>query len=166
MQAVFGAAACEMCVMFCVLRLAVFMNNHLRNHRTTDLAVLVTALAASAIVAMSLGQDNSWDQKNYHYYAGYALLNKPLNYDFAPAQVQSFFNPLIHVPTYLMLRYLPGRATALILGAIQGLNFWLIYKISKKLFSRLRPGQHCRAGNNFWRQPDQHPASHCRADSR
>lgn len=99
--------------------------------------IFFAALAGSAYAALSLGQDASWDQKNYHYYGGYALLNKPPHYDFAPAQVQSFFNPLLHVPSYLMLRYLPPSATALLLGAVQGLNLWLLYLLACRLLRRL-----------------------------
>jgi hypothetical protein len=114
------------------------MEQHLRRRRALDITVLLFALTASALLPLFLGQNRCWDQFNYHYYSGYALLNWRFHYDFAPAQLQSFHNPVFHVPTYLMLRYLPSRATALILGAIQGLNFWLIYKISQELFSRLQ----------------------------
>ncbi len=110
----------------------------MRGQRTVETIVFLSAVAGSALLSLSLGQDVCWDQYNYHYYTGYAFLTNRLGYDFAPAQVQSFFNPLLHVPTYLMQRYLSSRAVALILGAIQGLNFWLIYKISKELFSALR----------------------------
>ncbi len=102
-----------------------------------DVLVAVAAVTASALLAVSLGQDNSWDQRNYHYYAGYAALHKPPHYDFAPAQVQSFFNPLFHIPIYLMLRHLPAFWTALLLGALQGVNAWLVYLITRKMLGRL-----------------------------
>jgi len=103
--------------------------------RVLDLLVPAAGIGASVAAALSMGQSADWDQRNYHYYAGYALLHKPLLYDFAPAQVQSFFNPLFHVPSYLLLAHLPTRATAAILAALQGMNIWLIYRISKKLFA-------------------------------
>ena len=98
--------------------------------------VLFLSLAISAGIALRLGQDISWDVKNYHYYSGYAFLNKPLGYDFAPAQVQSFFNPLLHASTYLMLEYLPAKAAAALVGALQGLNFYLLFLICQVLFRR------------------------------
>ncbi len=100
---------------------------------------LIFSPAGSALISLWLGQSLTWDQFNYHYYCGYALLTGKFRYDFAPAQVQSFFNPLIHVPTYLILHYLPAKGMALILGALQGLNFWLVYRLSKLLFARLEP---------------------------
>ncbi|MBZ5496180.1 MAG: hypothetical protein LAP85_07230 [Acidobacteriia bacterium] len=96
--------------------------------------VLLLSMAASAGIAVALGQDASWDVLNYHFYGGYAFLHKPLNYDFAPAQVQSFFNPLQHVLSYLMLEHLPGKVAVALLGAIQGLNCYLVFQIAQVLF--------------------------------
>ena len=101
-------------------------------------AVLLLSLVISAGIALQLGQDISWDVKNYHYYSGYAFLHKPLGYDFAPAQVQTFFNPLLHVFTFLMLEYLPAKLTAGLVGALQGLNFYLIFLICQVLFRHWR----------------------------
>jgi hypothetical protein len=98
--------------------------------------VLLLSMAVSAWVAVSLGQDVSWDVLNYHFYSGYAFLHKPIFYDFGAAQVQSFFNPLLHVLSYLMLEYMPSIVTAALLGAIQGLNFFLVFQISRALFRR------------------------------
>ncbi len=100
--------------------------------------LLVLSMAGSAWAAVRLGQDVSWDVLNYHFYVGYAFLHKPLHYDFAPAQVQSFFNPLLHVLSYLLLEYLPSRVAAGLLGAIQGLNLYLVFQISQVLFRRWR----------------------------
>jgi hypothetical protein len=98
--------------------------------------VLFLSMAGSAWVAVKLGQDVSFDVLNYHYYSGFAFLHKQFNYDFAAAQVQGFFNPLLHVFTYLMLAHLPSTATAALLGAFQGLNFYLVFQISQVLFRR------------------------------
>jgi len=98
--------------------------------------VLVSAMVAAASIAVSLGQDCTWDVLNYHFYSGYAFLAKPLNYDFAPAQMQTFFNPLIHVLSYVLLAHLPSIVVAILLGAIQGLNFFLVFQISQILFRR------------------------------
>jgi len=98
--------------------------------------LLFLSMATPAYFAVKLGQDINWDLLNYHFYSGFAFLHKPLNYDLAPAQMQSFFNPLLHVFTYLMLNHLPSKLAAAILGAIQGLNFYLVFQISQALFRR------------------------------
>jgi hypothetical protein len=95
--------------------------------------VLVAAMMGSAWYATHLGQDINFDLFNYHLYNGYAFLHKPLGCDFAPAQVQSFFNPLLHVFSYLLVTNLPGKVVAIILGTIQGVNFYLIFQISQYL---------------------------------
>jgi len=100
--------------------------------------ILVVSVAGSAWAAVRLGQDVSWDVQNYHYYIGWAFLHKPRFYDFAPAQVQSFFNPLLHVLSYLLLAHFPARAAAAVLGAVQGLNLYLLFQISQTLFRRWR----------------------------
>ena len=45
-----------------------------------------------------------WDFANYHYYNAYAFLNNRLNYDIAPASVNTFFNPLIELPLYFLIQ--------------------------------------------------------------
>lgn len=42
--------------------------------------VLFLSMAAGAGIAVRLGQGNSFDVLNYHYYSGFALLHKPFNY--------------------------------------------------------------------------------------
>ena len=100
--------------------------------------VLILAMAASAWAAVRLGQDVNFDVLNYHYYDGFAFLHKPFSYDFAPAQVQSFFNPLMHALSYLLLSSLPGKIAAVVLGAVQGINCYLVFQISETLFRRWR----------------------------
>jgi hypothetical protein len=100
----------------------------------THWPVLILSVIASALLSLAIGQDISWDVLNYHFYDGFAILHKPLNFDFAPAQVQSFFNPLAHILSYALLAHLPSRLVAALLGGIQGLNLYLIFRISQALF--------------------------------
>jgi len=100
--------------------------------------VLFFSMAASAGIAIWLGQDVSFDLLNYHYYSGFEFLHKPFGYDFAAAQVQSFHNPLLHVLSYLALSSLPSKIAAASLAALQGLNFYLVFQISQTLFSGLK----------------------------
>ena len=101
-------------------------------------AVLVVSIAGSAALAVALGQDSGFDLFNYHYYSGFAFLHKPFGYDFAPAQIQSFHNPLMHMASYVALANLPARAAAALFGAVQGLNVYLLFLISLILFSNLK----------------------------
>ncbi len=109
----------------------------------TTWPILILSVAGSSLLAIFLGQDTSFDVRNYHYYSGFAFLHKPLNFDFAPAQVQSFFNPYMQVITYVLLAHLSSRTAAAILGAVQGLNLYLVYQISLSLFQRWRNPYRC-----------------------
>ena len=139
----------------------VFLKRALRRLQETNwdkhgrwIALFPPVLACAGF-ALALGQDTNWDVRNYHFYSGYALLNKPLNFDFAPAQVQTFFNPLMHVPSYVLLAHLPSTAVAALLGAVQGLNFYLLFRIAQTLLWNWRPASRfwlsfCSAASGCW----------------
>jgi hypothetical protein len=105
-------------------------NHSLRKHWL----VLIFSMTVAASLSLSIGQDISWDVLNYHFYSGFALLHKPLHFDFAPAQVQSFFNPLAHILSYVLLAHAPSKLAAALLGALQGLNLYLIFQTTQALF--------------------------------
>lgn len=81
------------------------------------------------LLSVYLGQDDNWDLRNYHLYNAYAFLNGRLLVDMAPAQMQTFFNPLIDLPYYFLTRILKPVHVGFIFGTIQGLNFILVLKI-------------------------------------
>jgi hypothetical protein len=104
----------------------------------TSLAVLGAGVIALGAAAVALGQDTNWDLRNYHLYNGYAALTGRLDRDIAPAQIQTYLNPTLYVPTYLLLTHVPPRVAAFVLGAIQGVNFWLIYLVAQVVLSNFR----------------------------
>jgi len=93
------------------------------------------ALAASLIagaLALAFGADFNYDLRHYHFYNGYALVHGRFDYDFAPAGIQSFFNPLPDGLYYLGLRHLPSRLFGFLLGAAHGLNVVLVHGIAQR----------------------------------
>ena len=52
-----------------------------------------------------------------------------------PAQVQTFINPIISLPVYLLIAYLPPISVGFLLGLVQGLNFALVYLLARQLLS-------------------------------
>lgn len=57
------------------------------------------------LLAMALlGLDGNWDLRNYHLYNPHAWLTGRDAIDIAPAQLQSFHNPLLDVPLYLIVQ--------------------------------------------------------------
>jgi len=85
------------------------------------------------LLSIALGQDDNWDLRNYHWYNAYALLNGRLDLDMAPGQWQSYFNPLIDVPYYLLTISLPGPLVGFLMGFVHGLNFVLLLAIARQL---------------------------------
>lgn len=105
------------------------------------LMALATLFGIAAVLA---GQTASWDLRNYHLYDGWAWLNDRGARDLAPAQVQTFFNPLLYVPIYLAAVSMPPVAFSFVLGALQGLNALPLYAIARRLLDDER-ARHPRA---------------------
>lgn len=85
-------------------------------------ATLLVSLLGGC-VSLWLGQDANWDLRNYHLYNGYAALHGRLALDLAPAQMQSYFSPLLDIAHYLLLTGLPGALAGFLLGMLHGLLF-------------------------------------------
>lgn len=101
--------------------------------------LVLLAPVASGFCALHLGQDTSWDLRNYHYYNPYAFLTGRMGVDIAVAHVATYYNPLLHVPFYWAVNALPPRAVGFLLGAAAGLNAWLLYLIARQVIVLQRP---------------------------
>lgn len=99
------------------------------------LAVLASCLA-HGVWSVLLGQDTNWDFRNYHWYGGWAWLTDRFMLDIAPAQIQSFQNPVPHGVFHLVANLLPPVVTGFLLGAFHGLNPAFVTLIGFRL---LRP---------------------------
>jgi hypothetical protein len=107
------------------------MSKNKVNSRTLlNLCFFLACFISSGVISIFLGQDCNWDLKNYHFYNAYAFLNDRLTYDIAPAQIQSFHNPLLDVPFYLMMRRVPPVVYGFVVGGVQGINIWLVYRLA------------------------------------
>jgi hypothetical protein len=84
-----------------------------------------------------LGQSADWDLLNYHLYNPHAWLTGRWLLDVAPAQGQSFYNPLLHLPYYLGFRHLPHPLLAALVGAFQALLIAPLWYMGRKLLAPL-----------------------------
>ena len=78
------------------------------------------------------GIDLNWDLMNYHFYNGFSLFKNRMSFDIAPAQVQTYINPIFDIIIYLLLDsfkniYWP---ITFILGSIHGVAGFILFKIS------------------------------------
>jgi len=73
----------------------------------------------------------AWDTLNYHLYAGFSALNDRFAQDYFAAGPQSYFNPLVYVPFYVLVHAgLPALAIGLALAAVHSLILWLTYELA------------------------------------
>jgi hypothetical protein len=96
------------------------------------------------IVSLWLGADTNWDLQNYHLYNAFSLLKNKLHMDLAVAGMQTYFNPTLDVPYYLMTSYLPAPLVGFIMGALHGINFILLAGICYKALPNLPPDDRFR----------------------
>lgn len=106
-----------------------------------DLRIFVLACFIAPVffgfISLWLGADSNWDLTNYHIYNAFALMNGKLHVDLAPAGMQTYFNPVLDVPYYLMTLYLPAPLVGFIMGAVHGINFILLVGICYKALPNL-----------------------------
>jgi hypothetical protein len=94
--------------------------------------LIVLCMVFGAAMSFTRGQDINFDQLNYHYYSAYAYETNRLGQDVSPAPIMhSYFSPYIYVPFYWMVQHWPPRLVGLGLGALHGLNLWLVFIIAR-----------------------------------
>ncbi|HEY8011766.1 MAG TPA: glycosyltransferase family 87 protein [Rudaea sp.] len=94
---------------------------------------LIIAVFGFGLLAVGFGQSDPWDLRNYHLYDGWAFWTGRGAIDFAPAQVQSYFNPLLATATYLLFAHTPPWLSAFLLGVVQGANVLPLYLLARRL---------------------------------
>ena len=120
--------------------------------RVALLLCLAVPLGFGAL-ALALGQDANWDLRNYHWYNPYAFLTGRLHTDFAASTP---YNPALDVPLYLGATLLSAKVFSFILGTIHGLNYVLLYLLSRAAPGRRRPlpsSALSAAGTSGWSAP-------------
>ena len=90
--------------------------------------LLAAAIVAGAVSVLVLGQDANWDLQNYHFYNAWAYVHDRLGWDLAPAQLQTFHNPLVDLPFYAMVAAdWPPRWISFALALPAGIGAFFIY---------------------------------------
>jgi hypothetical protein len=102
------------------------------------LILCLTPIAFGASV-LWLGQDMSWDLRNYHFYNPYAFLTGRMGHDIAVSHVATYYNPLMYLPFYFAVTSLPPKAVGFLLGFIPGFNVFFLYGIARQVIDLGRP---------------------------
>lgn len=108
-------------------------------------ALLLAILCGLAgLYSVRLGTDSNWDLRNYHLYTAYAFLHGRLGFDLAPAQMQTFFNPLPNLPYYALVQLFNEhpRRVAFLMGLPAGVYAFALGQIAWIMARRaLGPGR-------------------------
>jgi hypothetical protein len=96
-----------------------------------EYAFLGLALLFWAGFVILLGKDTSWDFRNYHWYAPYALLNHRMAMDVVVAHQASYYNPYLDIPFYWLATHTRAWIALGVLGAVQGANIVPLYLMAR-----------------------------------
>jgi hypothetical protein len=99
--------------------------------RKNDVFILLAGMLSCGLIAVMLGKDLCWDLANYHYYNPFAYLHQRWLQDYWPmSYVHMNLSPSADFLNYFLINYFSARKAIFLSGAIQGINFWLLYKIA------------------------------------
>lgn len=103
----------------------------------SSLGLLLGCAVMAGFAGICLSQAHAWDFLNYHFYVAHAYLNHRMMHDVAPAGLQTYLNPLLHVPFYYLITVLneKPRLIQFTIGAVQGINIYLVFLIARVIFS-------------------------------
>ena len=97
---------------------------------------LLFFLIAGGCASLFLRYELLWDFANYHYYNPWAFLNNRWMYDIVPAGVNTFFNPVLDLPIYGLIKYFNDHPDFIIFvqGLWSGAATFMIFLIAKVFF--------------------------------
>jgi hypothetical protein len=98
-------------------------------------AALVLFPFVYGFVALHRGEDADWDLMNYHFFDPFWVLVNH-QHDIMPAQLQTYYNPLLDFPFYFADRHLSARTVAYGIAFVQGLSFPILYFIARVFTQR------------------------------
>ena len=100
---------------------------------TSNRWILLIACLAGGLGALHYGFSLEWDLLNYHLYDPHALLSGRMAIDVAPAQQQTYLNPALFIPMYLVFKTFGTAVLVFIIGAIQAGQLLLLWLILQEL---------------------------------
>ncbi len=95
-------------------------------------------MVVCGVWSVSRGQDINFDQRQYHFYNAYALVHGRIDFDSSPAGAQTFLSQYYNIPFFYLALHAPPRVTGFVMGAVHGLNVWLVGVIAWTVFADFR----------------------------
>lgn len=102
------------------------------------LLILFAGVLAGGFISIALGKEVNWDMANYHFYNPFAFLSHRLNVDYWPAEfIHVHIAPTADFLTYYLITLLQPKTAVFALGALHGINLWLLFLIARYFLSEL-----------------------------
>jgi hypothetical protein len=98
-------------------------------------AAFAACILSAGLLSVAAGLDVNWDLRNYHYYDAYAFLTGRLGWDIAPAQIQTYHNPLLDLIFYALVQEIPSpRVIAFLMALPAGVAAFFLLRMLAALF--------------------------------
>lgn len=111
----------------------------------TSLGRLILFGVLGGAASILSGKDVNWDLRNYHFYNPWAALNGRLGWDIAPAQIQTFLNPVADFPFYFLVTApLPDYAVSFLMGVPFGCTAYFFCQIARRIRQEIDPQRKIR----------------------
>ena len=100
--------------------------------RRADVLPLVVYVAFAMVLGWQMGQDGNWDLRNYHLYNAFMWFSGRFERDVHVAGVQTFLNPVLHLPFYFAVTKfnVAPMVYGLALSGIHGVLLFFAHRIT------------------------------------
>ena len=101
-------------------------------------------LLLACCISLGQGQDRNWDLLNYHLYTAFSFVDGRFERDLYPVGLQTYFNPLLDLPYYLLsVRLIPElpRVVAFLGGIPFGLLIVVVLRVARVVLPAATPAQ-------------------------
>ena len=114
------------------------MNFCYEKYRSYNLLFFFLSIMTGGCLSVFLQYEISWDFANYHYYNPWAFLNDRMGYDIAAGALNSYLNPLMDIPLYLLIKYFNDYPKFIMFmqGIWAGLLLFSFFKLAVLYFDR------------------------------
>ncbi len=106
--------------------------------------ILLFGMLLCGMISIGLGKELNWDLANYHYYNPFSFLHERWKIDDWPMSfIHVHFTPTLDFLTYFLINRFPVKLTVFVMGALHGINLWLLFCIARSMLNRMHVSYPC-----------------------